>query len=171
MVKAVDIFSANPHYAAILMDCMMPVMDGFEATANIRRIEKKPKRILASIPIIALTASVIDDDIQKCFDVGMDDYVRKPFKFEMLKEKILTAVEEEPLPPSSLTASTQASGKQAISAHSTVTPIHAAKQSLTLPETPEEDAVPSKSERILLVEDNRVNQGCLCDAQKSWLCF
>lgn len=155
--EAVDIFSANPHYAAILMDCMMPVMDGFEATANIRRIEKETKAS-RRIPIIALTASVIDDDIQKCFDVGMDDYVPKPFKFEMLKEKILTAVEEEPLPPSSLTASTQASGKQAISAHSTVTPIHAAKQSLTLPETPEEDAVPSKSERILLVEDNRVNQ-------------
>ncbi|WKY59558.1 response regulator [Vibrio sp. SNU_ST1] len=155
--EAVDIFSANPHYAAILMDCMMPVMDGFEATANIRRIEKETKAS-RRIPIIALTASVIDDDIQKCFDVGMDDYVPKPFKFEMLKEKILTAVEEVPLPPSSLTASTQSSDKQAISAHSTATPIHAAKQSLTLPETSEEDAVPSKSERILLVEDNRVNQ-------------
>ncbi|OQQ08169.1 hybrid sensor histidine kinase/response regulator [Vibrio splendidus] len=148
--EAVDMFTANPHYAAILMDCMMPVMDGFDATSNIRRIEKETEAT-RRIPIIALTASVIDDDIQKCFDVGMDDYVPKPFKFEMLKEKVLTAVEAMPLP-----ASYKAQPKKQ---PATVTPIiNGAATKRTLPEEAEQNAIPSKSERILLVEDNRVNQ-------------
>ncbi|QFT12581.1 response regulator [Vibrio sp. THAF190c] len=174
--EAVDMYTANPHYAAILMDCMMPVMDGFEATANIRRIEQEinsPRRI----PIIALTASVIDDDIQRCFDVGMDDYIPKPFKFEMLKEKVISAVEASaPIP---LTQQLQSETNSA-----TVTPINSAKESETkehvqpaaqtsapitstpnasTPQptfTPKEEVenIVAKSERILLVEDNRVNQ-------------
>ncbi|MFA0146378.1 response regulator [Vibrio lentus] len=148
--EAVDMFTANPNYAVILMDCMMPVMDGFEATGNIRRVEKEANAT-RRIPIIALTASVIDDDIQKCFDVGMDDYVPKPFKFEMLKEKVLAAVEAMPLPASHNTPS--------VSTTSTVTPIHNAKTAKkTLPEQAELNVIPSKSEKILLVEDNRVNQ-------------
>ncbi len=157
--EAVDMFTANPHYAAILMDCMMPVMDGFEATGHIRRIEKQTKSN-RRIPIIALTASVIDDDIQKCFDVGMDDYVPKPFKFEMLKEKVLTAVEAIPLPATHDTLP---------KFNSTVPPIHSAASvtqapklasatQTILPEEPKEELIPSKSEKILLVEDNRVNQ-------------
>ncbi|MBJ2147587.1 response regulator [Vibrio sp. IB15] len=157
--EAVDMFTANPHYAAILMDCMMPVMDGFEATGHIRRIEKQTKST-RRIPIIALTASVIDDDIQKCFDVGMDDYVPKPFKFEMLKEKVLTAVEAIPLPATHNTLP---------KFNSTVPPIHSAASvtqapklasatQTILPEEPKEELIPSKSEKILLVEDNRVNQ-------------
>ncbi|MDH5887935.1 response regulator [Vibrio splendidus] len=148
--EAVDMFTANPHYAVILMDCMMPVMDGFEATSNIRRVEKETNAT-RRIPIIALTASVIDDDIQKCFDVGMDEYVPKPFKFEMLKEKVLAAVEAMPLPATD-------SGSPAPTT-STVTPIHNAKTAKkTLPEQAELNVIPSKSEKILLVEDNRVNQ-------------
>ncbi|CAH6937707.1 Histidine kinase [Vibrio chagasii] len=157
--EAVDMFTANPHYAAILMDCMMPVMDGFEATGHIRRIEKETKST-RRIPIIALTASVIDDDIQKCFDVGMDDYVPKPFKFEMLKEKVLTAVEARPLPATHDTLP---------KFNSTVPPIHSAASvtqapklasatQTIVPEEPKEELIPSKSEKILLVEDNRVNQ-------------
>ena len=148
--EAVDMFTANPNYAVILMDCMMPVMDGFEATGNIRRVEKETNAT-RRIPIIALTASVIDDDIQKCFDVGMDDYVPKPFKFEMLKEKVLAAVEAMPLPATHNTPS--------VPTTSTVTPIHNAKTAKkTLPEQAELNVIPSKSEKILLVEDNRVNQ-------------
>tara|TARA_B100001059_G_scaffold229539_1_gene262279 strand:- start:507 stop:1226 length:720 start_codon:yes stop_codon:yes gene_type:complete len=129
---------------------MMPVMDGFEATSNIRRIEQETQAT-RRIPIIALTASVIDDDIQKCFDVGMDDYVPKPFKFEMLKEKILTAVEAMPLPSGHIPPAT--------SKASTITPIHNANSAKpTLPEEVDQQTVPTKSERILLVEDNRVNQ-------------
>ncbi|CAK2900555.1 two-component system, sensor histidine kinase and response regulator [Vibrio crassostreae] len=148
--EAIDMFAANPHYAAILMDCMMPVMDGFDATSHIRRIEKETEAT-RRIPIIALTASVIDDDIQKCFDVGMDDYLPKPFKFEMLKEKVLTAVEAMPL----LASYKAQPNKQP----ATVTPIiNGTATKRTLPEEAEPSAIQSKSERILLVEDNRVNQ-------------
>lgn len=169
--EAVDMYTANPHYAAILMDCMMPVMDGFEATANIRRIEQEinsPRRI----PIIALTASVIDDEIQRCFDVGMDDYIPKPFKFEMLKEKVISAVEASAPIPLAQQLPSEAN-------IATVTPINNAKESkkkehvqtsdqtsapnASTPQptfTPKEEVenIVAKSERILLVEDNRVNQ-------------
>ncbi|CAK1694644.1 two-component system, sensor histidine kinase and response regulator [Vibrio crassostreae] len=148
--EAIDMFAANPHYAAILMDCMMPVMDGFDATSHIRRIEKETEAT-RRIPIIALTASVIDDDVQKSFDVGMDDYLPKPFKFEMLKEKVLTAVEAMPL----LASYKAQPNKQP----ATVTPIiNGTATKRTLPEEAEPSAIQSKSERILLVEDNRVNQ-------------
>ncbi len=69
------------------MDCMMPVMDGFTATEEIRRWESDSK-IVNRLPIIALTASVLDEDISKCYEAGMDDYVAKPFKKEILLEKL-----------------------------------------------------------------------------------
>ncbi|QFI37694.1 response regulator [Moritella marina ATCC 15381] len=73
-------------YKAILMDCMMPIMDGFTATEHIR--EWEVSSATTPTPIIALTASVLDADIQRCFDVGMDDYVPKPFKKDLLMDKI-----------------------------------------------------------------------------------
>lgn len=151
--EAVDMYTANPHYAAILMDCMMPVMDGFEATGNIRRIEKEI-RSERRIPIIALTASVIDDDIQRCFDVGMDDYIPKPFKFEMLKEKVIAAVEASAPLPASANVKTKAEPHIA-----TVTPIKSAVEAGPATQPVEElETIATKSEKILLVEDNRVNQ-------------
>ncbi|NQZ51876.1 MAG: response regulator, partial [Moritella sp.] len=85
--EAVEMVSSGQHkYKAILMDCMMPIMDGFTATEQIREWEKSCS--LAPIPIIALTASVLDADIQRCFDVGMNDYVAKPFKKDVLIDKI-----------------------------------------------------------------------------------
>ncbi|QUM80975.1 response regulator [Moritella sp. 5] len=85
--EAVAIVSSGKHkYKAILMDCMMPVMDGFTATEHIRKWEKSFS--VPQTPIIALTASVLDADIQRCFDVGMNDYVPKPFKKDLLIEKI-----------------------------------------------------------------------------------
>ncbi|MBC7002779.1 response regulator [Photobacterium sp. BZF1] len=70
----------------ILMDCMMPVMNGFEATQAIREWEQEHG--LKNTHIIALTASILDDDIQQCFDCGMDDYLPKPFKRDVLLEKL-----------------------------------------------------------------------------------
>lgn len=52
----------------------MPIMDGFEATTEIRKFEHEEK--LHETHIIALTASILDDDIQRCFDSGMNDYLQ-----------------------------------------------------------------------------------------------
>ncbi len=70
------------HYALILMDCQMPELDGFEATAAIRKAERDQKR--PRVPIIAITAGAMKDDHQKCLDADMDDYLSKPIKKEDL---------------------------------------------------------------------------------------
>ncbi|WP_232286519.1 ATP-binding protein [Moritella sp. PE36] len=85
--EAIDIYAENhQNINLVLMDCMMPVMDGFDATIGIREYEEAYS--LSRIPIVALTASILEDDIQRCFDSGMDDYLPKPFKKEIFREKI-----------------------------------------------------------------------------------
>ncbi len=62
---------------AVLMDCRMPVMDGYECTQKIRAHEAENPSA-GHLPIVALTANVFDDDRKRCMDVGMDDFMRKP---------------------------------------------------------------------------------------------
>jgi two-component system, sensor histidine kinase and response regulator len=69
-------------FDAVLMDCQMPVMDGYTATRNIRRDESESGR--RRIPIIALTASAMAEDRQRCMSAGMDDYVSKPLDPQQL---------------------------------------------------------------------------------------
>jgi len=66
----------------ILMDVQMPVMGGFEATAAIRKKEKTTHR---HIPIVAMTANVMEGDEQRCLDAGMDDYIGKPIDVQKIR--------------------------------------------------------------------------------------
>ncbi|NMP33553.1 response regulator [Thalassotalea sp. M1531] len=84
--EALDIYCDDHNFDVILMDLMMPVKDGFAATIELREFEKAQQ--LNQTPIIALTASVIDDDIQRCFDTGMNAYIPKPVKGDKLYSEI-----------------------------------------------------------------------------------
>jgi two-component system, sensor histidine kinase SagS len=64
----------------VLMDCNMPVMDGYETS---RRMRADPR--WQTIPIIALTANALHEDRQRCEEAGMNDYLAKPFKREDLQ--------------------------------------------------------------------------------------
>jgi CheY-like chemotaxis protein len=68
----------------VLMDCQMPEMDGWEATARIRAAHVGRQRI----PILALTANASDADRQRCLDAGMDAHLSKPLKLERLAEAL-----------------------------------------------------------------------------------
>lgn len=72
-------------YSLILMDCQMPIMDGFQATNAIRKAETLTGR---HIPIIAMTAHAMEGDREKCIAEGMDDYISKPVSPKLLKEVI-----------------------------------------------------------------------------------
>src|SRR6267154_568089 len=78
---------ASGEYGLIFMDCQMPEMDGFEATAEIRKHEVNSDR---RTPIVALTASAIEGDREQCLASGMDDYVPKPFTTDQMRSALVT---------------------------------------------------------------------------------
>ena len=84
----------------ILMDCMMPEMDGYESTRRIREEQEHLGR--EHIPIIALTANALDGDKERCLAVGMDDYLPKPFRIEALQsilKRLTVDIKPKPAKP------------------------------------------------------------------------
>jgi CheY-like chemotaxis protein len=101
---AVKKFQAKPDaYDIIIMDVQMPEMDGLEATRRIREFENTRKGSLPKnstenrrpIPIVAMTANVFKEDIEKCLAAGMNDHLRKPIDEKALIEKISFFVNQE----------------------------------------------------------------------------
>jgi len=76
---AIEIIQNNPDLSAVLMDIMMPDIDGYETMREIRR---KPE--FRTLPIIALTAKAMKGDREKCLDAGASDYIAKPVNTDQL---------------------------------------------------------------------------------------
>ena len=85
-VEAVRMFSEAPEkYEIIFMDIQMPEMDGYEATRRIRELDSP---IAKNIPIIAMTANVFREDVEKCLEAGMSSHLGKPLDFDKVMEKL-----------------------------------------------------------------------------------
>lgn len=87
-IEAVEKFK-DKKFDLILMDIMLPEMDGYEATIEIRKIEKE-RNEKNPVPIIALTANALDNDRNKCFEAGMNEYLSKPFT----SDELITAIKK-----------------------------------------------------------------------------
>ena len=84
--EALQMFSENPDkYSAVLMDVQMPEMDGYEATRRIRQIDNPKAK---TIPIIAMTANVFQEDVNRCLRAGMNGHVGKPLNFNEVLNKL-----------------------------------------------------------------------------------
>ncbi|MDR0402350.1 MAG: response regulator [Treponema sp.] len=100
--EALDLFVENPEkYRMIFMDVQMPEMDGYEATGRIRTVEAErrmgesprfPAESSSGIPIIAMTANVFREDIQKCLDAGMNGHIGKPLDIDEMLTWIRTSL-------------------------------------------------------------------------------
>ncbi len=105
-LEAVKMFKKGTA-SVVLMDCQMPEMDGFEATRQIRQLEEEAGGE-SHIPIIAMTAHTDDGDQSLCFACGMDDYLAKPVRYDVLESHLLRWLgaeePEEQAPPPRLNA-------------------------------------------------------------------
>ena len=81
------------NFDLVFMDCQMPVMDGYEATGIIRKLETQQKR--AHAPIIAFTANAMKGDSEKCIAAGMDDYITKPVRQSDIERILMQWLPEE----------------------------------------------------------------------------
>jgi signal transduction histidine kinase/CheY-like chemotaxis protein len=81
--SALDLFTNN-RFDLILMDCRMPIMDGFDASRAIRALEAQ-EGLNRRVPILAITANAMKEDRDRCLQAGMDDYLSKPFARDQLR--------------------------------------------------------------------------------------
>jgi CheY-like chemotaxis protein len=81
-LEAIEICNANPHISLVLMDIQLPNLSGYDATREIRKLNRV-------MPIIAQTANAFDEDRNKCLDAGCNEYLAKPISMSILVE-ILT---------------------------------------------------------------------------------
>ncbi len=97
--EALELYSESD-YDLIFMDCYMPVMGGYTATTEIRKMQKRQNR--PHIPIVAMTASAFDDDRKNCLEAGMDEHLCKPVKkseyIEVIKKLVKPARDDNAAP-------------------------------------------------------------------------
>lgn len=93
--EAVEAFRTHPAgtFDAILMDIMMPVMDGLTATKTIRAMDRPDAK---TIPILAMTANAFEEDAQRCFAAGMNAHLAKPLQIDKVKQTILVQTKHDP---------------------------------------------------------------------------
>ena len=93
--EAVEAFQSHPAgtFDAILMDIMMPVMDGLTATKVIRAMDRPDAK---TIPILAMTANAFEEDAQRCFAAGMNAHLAKPLQIDKVKQTILVQTNHDP---------------------------------------------------------------------------
>jgi CheY-like chemotaxis protein len=92
--EAIDLLERN-RYDAVLMDCQMPILDGYSATK--RRRAAETARGLPRVPIIAMTANAMIGDREKCLDAGMDDYLSKPINRGVLVDTLHRWIKPRPV--------------------------------------------------------------------------
>ena len=89
-MEAVRLFRKTPDaFDIVIMDVMMPVMDGLEATKAIRMLEREDAK---KIPIIAMTANAFEEDRKACLEAGMNEHIGKPIDIPLLKRTITKAI-------------------------------------------------------------------------------
>jgi signal transduction histidine kinase/CheY-like chemotaxis protein len=99
---ALKMFTDNPsRYNLILMDIHMPEMDGYETTRKIRKFERERNDVPDSppVPVIAMTANVFKEDVEKCFAAGMNDHLGKPINFDEFMKMLHKYLDKKHPPP------------------------------------------------------------------------
>ncbi|MGH8183423.1 MAG: ATP-binding protein [Rhodanobacteraceae bacterium] len=81
-------------YAMVLMDCQMPVLDGYSATRRLREIENEQGKL--RLPVIAMTAHAMSGDRERCLQAGMDDYLSKPLDRQLLEQTLARWMQQSP---------------------------------------------------------------------------
>lgn len=87
--QALDVLNTAEGFDVVLMDIQMPVMDGFEATKALRAIPE-----FADLPVLAMTANAMNEDVQRCTEAGMDGHISKPIDETNMVTSILTAISQ-----------------------------------------------------------------------------